>query len=399
MDSLTQIVLGAAVGELTMGKKVGNRALLWGAVGGTIPDLDVLAGAFLSPLGELAAHRGFSHSIVFAILGAFIFGWLIHFIYRSSYHRYIAFVGWFLIPVGVVYFISRIFDNATFSPVSAIGLGAILLFALWALYRRYFVKGVAPPEATLGDWRWLMFWAIFTHPLLDCFTTYGTQLFQPFSDYRVALNTVAVADPLYTVPFLLCLVIASRYRRSNKIRRTLAWMGIAISSAYLVLCLYNKSRVNNVWERTLKEEGIEYSRFMTSPSILNNVLWSCLAETDDGYVHGEYSLFDKEKKVHFSYTARNPIGAEVLLKDRTIECLKWFSNGYYTLSEHEEGLQFNDMRFGSLPLDGGDTHYIFNFIVRPRNDGSYELLGSNGGPPPGQEQEMLKVLWERLKGV
>ena len=43
MDSLTQIVLGAACGELAAGKKIGNRALLWGAIGGTIPDLAVLS--------------------------------------------------------------------------------------------------------------------------------------------------------------------------------------------------------------------------------------------------------------------------------------------------------------------------------------------------------------------
>jgi inner membrane protein len=41
MDSLTQLTFGAACGEVIMGKKVGRKALLWGAVLGTIPDLDV----------------------------------------------------------------------------------------------------------------------------------------------------------------------------------------------------------------------------------------------------------------------------------------------------------------------------------------------------------------------
>ena len=47
MDSLTQIVLGAACGEATLGKKIGNKALLFGAIGGTIPDLDVFVGDWL----------------------------------------------------------------------------------------------------------------------------------------------------------------------------------------------------------------------------------------------------------------------------------------------------------------------------------------------------------------
>ena len=78
MDSLTQITLGAAVGELTLGKKVGNRAMLWGAVAGTIPDLDVLAGFFMrdvfkimNELQSLMFHRGPSHSLLFAVLISF----------------------------------------------------------------------------------------------------------------------------------------------------------------------------------------------------------------------------------------------------------------------------------------------------------------------------------------
>ncbi|MEL6140713.1 MAG: metal-dependent hydrolase, partial [Bacteroidota bacterium] len=54
MDSLTQIVLGAAVGEATLGRKVGNRAMLWGAIGGTIPDLDVFANLATDPVSSLA---------------------------------------------------------------------------------------------------------------------------------------------------------------------------------------------------------------------------------------------------------------------------------------------------------------------------------------------------------
>jgi len=106
LDSLTQIVLGAAVGETVAGRKLGNRALLWGGIGGTIPDLDIIANGFLTPLQALVTHRGFSHSILFAIMGAFVFGWLIHAMYKSPYHRHIAFVSWFALPAGVLLFFS-----------------------------------------------------------------------------------------------------------------------------------------------------------------------------------------------------------------------------------------------------------------------------------------------------
>ena len=61
MDSLTQIVLGAACGEAVAGRKLGNRAMLWGAIGGTIPDLDVFAGFFTDEITSTAFHRGFMH--------------------------------------------------------------------------------------------------------------------------------------------------------------------------------------------------------------------------------------------------------------------------------------------------------------------------------------------------
>ena len=71
MDSLTQIVLGAAVGEVCLGKKLGNKAMVWGAIAGTVPDLDIIGNLFLSQLDALAFHRGISHSIFFAIMFSF----------------------------------------------------------------------------------------------------------------------------------------------------------------------------------------------------------------------------------------------------------------------------------------------------------------------------------------
>ena len=76
MDSLTQIVLGASVGELVLGKKIGNKAILWGAVAGTIPDLDVLLRYFTDEISATEMHRGFSHSIVFAVLIAPLLAWI-----------------------------------------------------------------------------------------------------------------------------------------------------------------------------------------------------------------------------------------------------------------------------------------------------------------------------------
>ena len=89
MDSLTQIVLGAACGEIALGKKIGNKALLFGAIGGTIPDLDVFIGKFLynNEIQAMAFHRGFMHSLLFATLSAFLFGWFAYKFYNTGIRR------------------------------------------------------------------------------------------------------------------------------------------------------------------------------------------------------------------------------------------------------------------------------------------------------------------------
>jgi len=401
MDSLTQIVLGAAVGEIVLGKKVGNRALVWGAVGGTIPDLDIIAGLFLSPISALAAHRGFSHSFLFAIMGSFVFGYGIQAIYQNKYHKYIGSVGWLLLPMGVLYFLHRFLDIS----LSGINGGVFLLILApfaWLLYRRFFIHKPSIPNTTVKDWQWLMFWAIFTHPLLDCFTTYGTQIFQPFSDYRVAFCSVSVADPMYTVPFLLCVIGISILNRNSTKRRTLAIVGITISSLYLLLGVYNKSRVNTIWEDSLKNSQVDYMRYMTSPTLLNNVLWYCLAETKEGYHFGQYSFWDKEKKVNMEFIPRNKDLLNTNIEeDEVIQTLRWFSNDYYaiTTSRDGESLNFNDLRFGISKNRQGERHFIFNFPLVKTPSGAYDITGSNGGPPPGEEQDMLKQLWTRIKGI
>jgi inner membrane protein len=397
MDSLTQITLGAAVGELTLGKKVGNRALLWGAVGGTIPDLDVLSAFFMSPVNDLAFHRGISHSILFSILGAFFFGYIVDILYKSKYHQFLAFGGWMLVPIGVLFFMYRIFDQTAFS-----GTFLVIIFgalAVW-LFRKYFRSPFIPPDANRKEWTWLFFWALFTHPLLDCFTTYGTQLFQPFSSYRVAFNAISVADPMYTVPFLLAMISVSFFKRNSEYRRYLTLAGIGLSSAYLLFTVFNKQRINKVWTETLEDEGITYSRYMTSPTILNNALWYCLAETESGYVFGLYSVFDKEKSVEMIRVDRNdhliPGGED----DRTIQILKWFCNDYYTISKRSDGnIQFSDLRFGVFDNNSSEDTYIFNFTLLPPVENNYTMIRSDGGPPPGKEKEMMASLWTRIKGI
>ena len=83
MDSLTQIILGASVAEAVAGKKMGNKAALYGAIAGTIPDLDVFLRFFYHPVETVLLHRGFSHSILFALIVSPVLAWLLFHLYKN----------------------------------------------------------------------------------------------------------------------------------------------------------------------------------------------------------------------------------------------------------------------------------------------------------------------------
>ncbi|MEO1031477.1 MAG: metal-dependent hydrolase [Bacteroidota bacterium] len=339
MDSLTQIVLGAACGEAVLGKKIGNKALLFGAIGGTIPDLDTFVGAALygNEIDAMLFHRGFMHSILFSILGAFLFGWLTH----------------------------KLYDT-----------------------------GKRSDTTNQGDWIKLFFWSLFTHVILDSFTPYGTQLFAPFSNYRVALNNIAVADPLYTAPFLICMIVLMFYKRTKARRRLWLKIGIGVSSVYMLLTLFNKIYINTVFENTLKDKNISYSRFSTQPAILNNILWYGIAETEDDYQVGFYSLFDTSNR--FSDWKTIP-KARSLSKGgfNDIKGLAWFSNDYYNIESLDNGdYLYKDLRYPMMKTRKG-YKAIFNLMLYKDGD---RLNMKPFEPETGDFGFAMNALWIRLKG-
>ena len=400
MDSITQIVLGAAAGEVVLGKKIGNRAMVWGAIAGTIPDLDIIGNLWMSEIDSLAFHRGISHSFLFSIIGAFLLGWVVHRMYESRFHKPIGMAGWILLSLAVT---SVFLFSGDFSIIKTILGLSIGIGGSYLTYKRFNRPAFAKPEASLREWQWLFFWGLVTHPILDTFTAYGTQLFAPFSNYRAAFSNISVADPVYTLLFVIPLIIAAFYYMSRPIRKKLVWTGIILSSLYMCFTLYNKYRVTQVMKDTLVAENIEYSRFFTSPSILNNILWSGVAETEDAFYHGQYSLMDTEPKFKLSKINKNhDLLQGDLENDKVVTTLRWFSNDYYAVMKRQDGnLQINDMRYGTFRGDGNsEKDFIFNFPIERQSDGTYKLLKTQGGPPEGTDMgQMAKDLWARIKGV
>ena len=333
MDSLTQIVLGAAVGEAVLGKKVGNKAMLYGAIAGTIPDLDTFAGNFFDTITATEIHRGFSHSIVFAVLFAPVFGWIISKIESSS-------------------------------------------------------------EATWKNWSWLMFWGLFTHPLLDAHTTWGTQLFWPF-DLRLAYKNIFVIDPLYTLPFLVFLILAMRLKRTDPQRKKYNRLGLIVSSIYLlVITPALKLYTFQEFENALESRNIAYLRMDTRPAPLNSILWSANIERENDFLIADYSIFDTQP-ISFQKIPKNHHLAGEWSDNENLHRLIDISNGWYTLSEEEGQLIYNDLRFGKMDVTDPDAPFVFSYIL---NEQHGELVATETEKELEDARNLLPKLWARILG-
>ena len=332
LDSLTQIVLGAAVGNATLGRRIGNKALLYGAIAGTIPDLDVIFGKFTDTITAIEWHRGFSHSILFCILMSPVFGWLINKLEKKLN------LGW-------------------------------------------------------KPWAKLFFWGMFTHPLLDAFTTWGTQLFWPL-DISLAFNSVFVVDPLYTLPFLILTVLSMFYRRESKTRTKLNRAGLVISSVYLLVTIALKFLVTQKFEEALQEQNISYSQISTRPAPMNTILWNTNIETSDSYLIADYSFFDTQPITFTSYPKNREV-SQHLLEKANVKRLIAISKDWYILEEKDNHWYFNDLRFGLIPKKDGSSVFVFSYELE---DKAGKIVATEVPKTNRDAKFLMATLWKRIQG-
>ncbi|MCW5519428.1 metal-dependent hydrolase [Aureitalea sp. L0-47] len=332
MDSITQMVLGGAVGEATLGKKVGNKAVLYGMIAGTIPDLDVVANFLTDTITAIELHRGVSHSVFFALIMSPVFGWLVNKLERKKN------LGW-------------------------------------------------------KPWARLFFWGLLTHAVLDAFTTWGTQLFWPF-DLRLAYNTIFVIDPMYTVPFLIFLVLAMFNKRGSGIRSKLNWTGIGISSGYLLLCVLLKWAAFSKFENALETQGIEYKEMSTRPAPFTTVLWNANVDTEQDYLIGDYSFFDN-KPITFTPFAKDRLLSREFSERPNVKRLIKISEGWYIIDKRDGQWHFNDLRFGLIPKRDGSFSFAFSYLLT-EEDG--KIMATEDPKTREDAAYLMGQLWERIKG-
>jgi inner membrane protein len=348
MDSLTQIALGSAIGVAVMGRRTAVwKAALWGAVAGTLPDLD----AFIdhgNDVLNMTRHRAESHSLFFLTLGAPVLAWLVSRIHRA--------------PSGK-------------TPSRA-----------W--------HGNTPPQPTFGRW-WLALWLVlFTHPLLDTMTIYGTQLLQPFTDHPFGVGSLFIIDPLYTVPLIVGVVAALRLQSTNPTARGLRYnlAGLALSTLYLAWSLGAQQHATQVARASLADQNISAQGLLVTASPFNTVLWRLVATTPTHYFESHYSLLDDDHRISWTQHDR---GAALMAehgREPSVARMAAFTHGFYSLSETDGRLFVTDLRMGQEPA------YTFRFDL-----GSATARASGQHLPVQQSLRPdlstgLPWLWQRLWG-
>ena len=287
MDTITQIALGASVGEATLGRRVGYRAALWGGICGLFPDLDVLI-PFGDAVKDFTYHRGFSHSLFVLAALTPLFVWLI-----------------------------------------------LKLHPKTAAFR--------------SRWYVLVYLAFATHVLLDSLTVYGTQILWPLPTPPVMWSTIFIIDPVYSIPLFIGVLAALIMTRNNSRGHLINTACLALSTIYLVWSIGVKFHVNQTAHRSLKDQNLTYQKFLTVAAPFNTLLWRVLVLDPDGYYEGYYSLLDKSKNIRFKHYPGNRELLDNIADHWPVQRLQWFTHGYYSVQQLSGDIVITDLRMGSEP--------------------------------------------------
>lgn len=340
MDSLTHIVLGAAIGEGTLGKQAGKKAMFWGAVLATAPDADVLIGAFMNDLDKMIFHRGLTHSFFFIALASPVYGWLISKLSRAP-------VNW-------------------------------------------------------KQWTLLAFITQITHALLDSLTSYGTQILIPLSNKAVAVSSISVIDPIFTLPLIISCLFLLFKSNQWKYRQACATAGIFLASGYLMFTVFNKYQVEQQFITQLEEKGVEIVDLEVKPTLLNNILWRGIAQTGDGiYQVGYFSTADGRDVIDFSEIDGNHHLLINHMHLTSVQRLIWISNGFFKIEEYNDGFIFNDLRFGRVAeFSGDDSPYAFSYTLKKEAEASdFTVQRIELQIDRSREGSSVRKLWDRMFGL
>ncbi|MBF0673813.1 metal-dependent hydrolase [Pseudomonas sp.] len=282
MDSITQAVLGASIQGAMLGRWQGRKALLCGAMLGTLPDLDVVID-YGDAVAQMTYHRGFSHSL-FVLSGvALLLTWLVR----------------------------RWRPNPGYT-------GARMLLTIWLI--------------------------LVTHTLLDSFTSYGTQLLWPLTSPPIAWASIFIIDPLYTLPLLGAVLVGAVIGLGNKGLRW-QYGALGLSSLYLAFTLAGQQMAEHRVQQALIRDGIQAEAMFSTPTPFNSLLWRVIVLDGERYHEALVSWLDPQPPVLQSLP-RGLHWRESLRDSPQHARLEWFSRGILRYDRIGDQLVVTDLRMG-----------------------------------------------------
>jgi inner membrane protein len=299
VDSITQAAFGAVVGQAGFQHRLGKKAWLWGALGGLLPDFDMLAIVPFGDWAECLYHRGPTHSLFFAPVVAPLLGWL-----------------------------------------------------TWRWYARRAPEEDAVTRSTSHLWTWIGLWfaVLWTHPLLDLCTSYGTQLAWPVSDHRFSIDAMAIIDPFYSGPLFLALGCGWSWRRNPKAYRLAAAIALIVSTSYAMYGWSVNVRAESHAHAQLQRAGEPDTHVRAFPTLFQPFLRRVVADDPQRIRVGFLSMWAPHEIEWRQHDRLRHPALEAARRTREYEWLRWFAQGHLAarIESDAEGriLKLDDVRYG-----------------------------------------------------
>jgi inner membrane protein len=343
MDTLTHMALGACIGQVVGYKKLGKKALLYGALCGLIPDLDVLYTPFLGEFGSWKYHRHLTHSLI-------------------------------IIPL----------------------LASLMAYGMW----RYNNRQVGH----LKNWMMVMWLAMLSHPLLDLCTVYGIQLLAPFSNMRFEISAVSIIDPIYSFILLIPLILLS-FKKLRPYATVSAIVALLLSTAYVAYGWELNEHARNIAVAQLQEQKIPYREVESFTTIFQPFLRRIVVKQDDMMRVGFVSTLKPEHIYWGCRVQSNEPTKSAILNTEPGKIFDWFSMGNLSYSEHNtpDQVLVTDARYG-VPgeslfgwwgqlygLDHTDNHLSASYVgpIQVERGASLEAVKNMFKAAYGQENNFM----------
>lgn len=331
MDPLAHAVCGATLAAVVARKGDVRLAPAVGAAAGLAPDLDIFIRSAADPLLQLHYHRHFTHALAFVPFGALL----------------CALVGWPFLR-------------------KAVPFGRLYLYC----FMGYLQGG-----------------------LLDACTSYGTRLWWPFSDERVAWCNVAIVDPLFTGGLLVLLIIALALRR-----RLFVMVGLAFALSYLGFGVIQRDRAEAIAYRIAEKRGDQVLRLEAKPAVFSNVLFRVVYETPTHYQadavrtgwFGAEGIYAGEIADKFEPQSLHPQPQPDSTLARDIARFDFFSNGWLALHPEYPNV-IGDFRYALFPNSGQP---LWGIVVDPQQPDQHVSFESFRTVQDGD----LHRYWRMLRG-